>query len=170
MLKHGFTDEAEQYITELGIINEDTAEWLNTGNLALDAVFNAKISCAKKNGIAVTVDVKVPDDLKTDAVDIAVLFGNLFDNAIESCEQTDIPDKKIIVYLLYKKNRITCRMENSTNRDRYNDNLILSTAKTEGIHGMGIENINKVIEKYNGIIRRSIEGDMFINELSLWNV
>lgn len=170
MLKQGFNDEAEQYITDLEIINEETTEWLNTGNLALDAVFNAKISYATKKDIAVTVDVTVPNDLKIDAVDIAVLFGNLLDNAIESCERIDIPDKRIIVYILYKKNHIICRMENSTNEDCYNDKLILNSVKSEGIHGMGIENINKVIEKYNGIIRRSIEDNMFINEMSLWNV
>ena len=170
MLKQGFNDEAEQYITDLEIINEETTEWLNTGNLALDAVFNAKISYATKKDIAVTVDVTVPNDLKIDAVDIAVLFGNLLDNAIESLREPVSIYEPIIVYILYKKNHIICRMENSTNEDCYNDKLILNSVKSEGIHGMGIENINKVIEKYNGIIRRSIEDNMFINEMSLWNV
>lgn len=170
MLKQGFNDEAEQYITDLKIINEETAEWLNTGNLALDAVFNAKISYAKKRDIAVNIDVTVPNDLKIESVDIAVLFGNLLDNAIESCERTNIPNKRIIVCILYKKNRIICHMENSTNEECYDDKLILNSAKAEGLHGMGIDSINKVIEKYNGIIRRSIEDGMFINEMSLWNV
>ncbi len=170
MLKHGCNAEAEQYILDLEMINEETAEWVNTGNMALDAVFNAKISYAKDMNIDVTVDITVPNDLKIGAVDTAVLFGNLMDNAIESCEKITGSDKKIIIYISYRKNHIICRMENSVNKKLYEDKPLLMSLKPEGLHGIGIHNIDSVVEKYNGIIKRSLDGDMFINELSLWNV
>ena len=170
MLKYGCNDKAEQYIRDLNVINTETAEWINTGNMALDAVFNAKISYAKSMNIDVVVDITVPSDLKIEAVDTAVLFGNLMDNAIESCEKVTESNKKIIVYISYKKNHIICRMENSVNKNLYAGKPLLASLKAEGLHGIGIYNIDSVVEKYNGIIKRSCEDNIFINELSLWNI
>ena len=57
---------------------------VKTGNAMADAILNSKISLAKSKGINVKVDAHVPVKLKMSELDLCVILGNLFDNAIEA--------------------------------------------------------------------------------------
>lgn len=170
MLKKGYSAEAEQYVLDIGIIDRNVQEWVDTGNIALDAVLNAKISSAKEKGINVSINISVPDDLKISSIDLGILFGNLLDNAIESCERVSDSHKEIFLYITYKRNHIICRMENSVSENVNKKSSILESSKKGGFHGIGIVNINNIVEKYNGAVKFYIEQNAFISELSVWNV
>ena len=45
---------------------------------------NSKISLAKSKEITVKVDAHIPVELKMSELDLCVIIGNLFDNAIEA--------------------------------------------------------------------------------------
>ena len=56
---------------------------VNSGNLAVDSILNAKLPAARENGIRVSLRLEVPK-MKTDPVDLCTLLGNLWDNAFEA--------------------------------------------------------------------------------------
>ena len=60
----------------------DTA--VKTGNPMADAILNSKISLARSKGIPVRADASVPVKLNISELDLCVILGNLFDNAIEA--------------------------------------------------------------------------------------
>ncbi len=49
-----------------------------------DAILNSKISLAKAQEIPVRVDAHIPVKLSISDLDLCVILGNLFDNAIEA--------------------------------------------------------------------------------------
>ena len=57
-----------------------------------DAILNSKISLAKAKHIPVVADAHVPVALKTSEMDLCIIIGNLFDNAIE--ESLQLPEEK----------------------------------------------------------------------------
>ena len=57
---------------------------IKTGNAMTDAILNSKISLARSKGITVQADAQIPYKLKISEVDLCVILGNLFDNAIDA--------------------------------------------------------------------------------------
>ena len=57
---------------------------VKTGNAMADAILNSKISLAKARDIPVHVDAHIPVKLTMSELDLCVILGNLFDNAMEA--------------------------------------------------------------------------------------
>ena len=67
---------------------------VRTGNPMTDAILNSKISLARSRNIPVTIDAHIPVTLTTPEIDLCVIIGNLFDNAIEASLPLP-PDQRI---------------------------------------------------------------------------
>lgn len=63
--------------------------YINTNNAAFDAVINSKIAVCSQRNIFMEVNIKQNTDIFILPSEIAVLFGNLLDNAIEAAKDTD---------------------------------------------------------------------------------
>src|SRR5699024_5000329 len=57
---------------------------VKTGNAMADAILSSKISLAKARDIPVHVDAHIPVKLTMSELDLCVILGNLFDNAMEA--------------------------------------------------------------------------------------
>lgn len=86
-LASGHLDELSAYLDDLERDLDRVDTYVKSGNLMVDAILNSKLSLAEKGGIAVTCKAVVPESLTVDDVDLCVILGNLFDNALESCEK-----------------------------------------------------------------------------------
>ena len=77
---------------------------------------------------------------------MACVLGNLIDNAIEACETQE--EKRIEVIIKEMKNLLIIKVINTFQNDLpFN----MSTTKSNSIfHGIGIKNIQGIVEKYNG--------------------
>ena len=80
----GDLDAIRAYLDELDedLATVDTV--IKTGNKMTDAILNSKISLAKSREITVIADAHVPVALTTSEIDLCIIIGNLFDNAIEA--------------------------------------------------------------------------------------
>ena len=68
---------------------------IRTGNRMTDAILNSKISLARARKIPVKAEAHVPVALKTAEIDLCIIIGNLFDNAIEA--SIALPEEKRIM-------------------------------------------------------------------------
>ena len=77
-------EEAEDYLAMLAedLTTVDTV--IKTGNVMVDAILNSKISLARARHIGVTADACIPVKLSMSGLDLCIILGNLFDNAIEA--------------------------------------------------------------------------------------
>lgn len=68
---------------------------IKTGNKMMDAIIGSKISLAHAHNIPVRADADIPVSLTTSEIDLCVIIGNLFDNAIEA--SLALPEEKRMI-------------------------------------------------------------------------
>jgi len=141
----------EEYVKKIygGLNNEPDV--INTNNVIVNAILNAKYQEAELKGIVFVFRINDLSELKMKDEDVVTILSNLLNNAIEACEACE--NNKVIRFKFVKKdNRIIIAVKNTYNHDVvYEDGEIKSTKTSSADeHGVGIKNILKVIEKYDG--------------------
>lgn len=128
-----------------------------TSSEVLDIILMDKENEAIKNDIEFIFKIEIIDMSFISEIDIITIFGNLYDNAIEANKEKN--KEKYIETAIYRVGEmLIIRMENSCNNKlEYSGNRIKSTKKNH--YGIGLNNINKVISKYNGIFSIDITGE-----------
>ncbi|MGX4598862.1 sensor histidine kinase [Faecalimicrobium sp. JNUCC 81] len=156
--------KAKDYIRS---ITEEISEVENkkvSKNKIIDAILSNKIEECNLKNINLTMDIKIPETLNINDFDICVIFGNILDNAIEACE--NINNDEIGKYIDIKSKLINKQLyiyiENSKEGDIIEKkNKFITSKKDKYNHGLGLENVKKSIEKYNGKIRINYDKNIF---------
>ena len=157
MAKNGENDDLLKYINENSELNAAMEERVYTGDSVIDAIFNSRITYAENIGINVITDeVNVPEDLPIDLPDKCVIFGNAWDNAIESCTQILEGEKFIKVVLKYYERKLVFHLVNSTvektrKRRMFGREYFKSLKPKPREQSFGIINIEKSVAKYGGV-------------------
>ncbi len=149
--------------TELNTV--DTA--IKTGNAMTDAILNSKISLARSKGIAVKADAHIPVALSISELDLCAILGNLFDNAIEASMALP-PEKRLIrVYMDMKNTQLYISFTNFTAvKKQPKIGQRFATTKGDG-HGLGLVQIDHLVARHDGYIRRGSEDGAFTTEILL---
>ena len=136
---------------------------IHSDNDFLNMVLDGYSDRCKSEGISFNTDVRSHsiDFLSTD--DITTLFCNLLDNALEAACKAENG------YIDLSINRHTdtplslINIRNSCNESPINKDgtLIQTTKSNKTYHGYGMKSIQRVIEKYGGIINYSYEDHTF---------
>lgn len=150
---------------EMDLYTVDTV--VKTGNPMADAILNSKIALANDRGITVEADANIPVLLSFSAVDLCVIIGNLFDNAIEASEDLP-PEKRIIrIYMDIKGEQLYISFLNFTSSSKLKkiDGLFKSTKGGE--HGLGLGRIDSVVKRLGGYLSRNSEDGAFTTEVLL---
>ena len=140
---------------------------VKTGNAMADAILNSKISLARARKIAVQADAHVPLKLTTSDVDLCVILGNLFDNAIEASLRLPEEKRLVRVYMEMKGTQLYISFTNFTaegKREKIAGRF--RTTKGEG-HGFGLVRIDDIVARYDGYISRNSEEGAFTTEILL---
>lgn len=140
----------------------------SSGNLAIDSVINYKLNRASEQGINVKTDIVLPECIPVDEDDIVVILGNLLDNAIEATRRL-YDNKYILMDVRYDKGTLLIHIENSYDSVVYREKGKFVTRKKEtGIHGIGLQSVNSIIEKYEGELEIEYNKDTFIVDVLLY--
>lgn len=140
---------------------------VKTGNAMADAILNSKISLAQSRHIAVRVDAHIPFALKTSELDLCVIIGNLFDNAIEASLELPEEQRMIRVYMDMKNTQLYISFTNFTAAKKLAKmGGRFRTTKGEG-HGFGLVRIDSIIERLDGYVSRNSEDGAFTTEILL---
>ncbi|MCM1102203.1 MAG: GHKL domain-containing protein [Clostridium sp.] len=159
----GETGVIEEYINDMQDFISNPNEIVSSGNLEIDSVMNYLLRRAKEELRTVNVNVRLPKSIGH-SFDINVILGNLLENSIEAARQTD--EKLLDVNIELRQGFLRIQIENSYdgkavfNRESGYKKL-LTTKKEKGLHGIGLENVRKMVEKHNGIMEVCPEADLF---------
>lgn len=162
----GQYDETIKYIDKL-LDDLKVTTFINTGNTVLDAIITAKKNAAEANGIIFKYDLCIPEKLQILPEDECVIFGNALDNAIEACDKVK-ENKHIDLFLKYENNSLTCRISNSA--IKCEPPFFLTSKKDKKQHGLGIENMDRSLSKYNSITKITHSEDEYTLHFILMNV
>ncbi len=159
------SEKAQEYINT--IMNNQLSfvkTLIKTENDCFDAIANTKIALCEKYNIRCIIRVMKNslDTLRDD--EIAVLFGNLFDNAIEASKNSQ--RKSIKLDVQQQDRYLSVFMKNSIDKSVLGENKNLNTTKSDKKnHGFGIKNIKRVVDRYNGIIQYYEKDNYFICDI-----
>ena len=165
LAEKGDLEAIKEYLNKLDedLATVDTV--VKTGNAMADAILNSKISLAKSKGINVKVDAHVPVKLKMSELDLCVILGNLFDNAIEASLPLPENERLIRVYMVMKNTQLYISFTNLTaSKKQTKEANLFKTTKGDG-HGFGLVRIDSIIEKLDGYLSRNSEDGAFTTEV-----
>lgn len=163
----GDLDALKKYLDKLDEDLNTVDLVIKTGNKMTDAILNSKISLAKSKGINVIADAKVPVELKMSDIDLCIVIGNLFDNAIEASLALPEEQRLIRLYMDIKNTQLYMCLTNFTaakKLKKHGGRYV--TTKGEG-HGFGLVRVDDIIERYGGYISRNSEDGAFTTEIML---
>lgn len=143
--------------------------YIETGNEFLNCIINEKQKAAVSKGIDFYSEIEFADIQFINPMDVCTIFSNAIDNAIEACDKISDSELKIITVKSKKvKGFLSITFENSYTETVILENQMIKTSKSDKqLHGFGLNNIRKVLEKYQGDYKIKTEAGKFILYLLL---
>lgn len=153
-IHNGSSQEATKYIETIAAQRLSIKQaYSDTGNLAIDSVLNCKLSEAELYHVRLQTVISIPQNLLLDASMITTILGNLLDNAIQATVRLPEIDREISLAVSYDRGRLFLEVVNSFDGIVIQKNGHFQTRKkTAESHGYGLFNIEKALERYNGVL------------------
>ncbi|MDE6642342.1 MAG: ATP-binding protein [Acetatifactor sp.] len=169
--RHGI-GEIQEYIGHMEDFIRNPNEIVDSGNLEIDSVLNYMLQKAEEELKDVAVNVMLPEKIKH-SFDINVLLGNLLENAIDAARQTE--KKYLSVDITLKKGVLKIKIANSflaenivKERRQGTGRGFLTTKKEKEQHGIGLKNVGKIVEMYDGTMEVTPQNELFCVNMILY--
>ncbi|MDR1771114.1 MAG: GHKL domain-containing protein [Hungatella sp.] len=160
-------DELMQCLNDIITACEYQTAFSNSGNVIVDSILNFKLQEASKLNAEIFLDINLPKDLQFPAFDMATILGNLLDNAIDAL--MTIENRRMIsVKIKYGKGQFIIKISNTFNGIVIERTNTLFTKKDGGNHGLGIKNIKRILEKYDGSMDIEYDATTFTSILLMY--
>lgn len=154
LLADGRAEDALEHLHAIGNhFGELAIPQYRTGNELLDVIINQKVQEAKEKSITVEFEGKMDRPDFMDTYDLCTLFSNMLDNCIEACETIQDGEGVITVAVLTHRNTVLIQFINPATADMYEAIRHGGTTKADHKnHGLGMENVRRVVSKNDGQI------------------
>ncbi len=150
MLEEGGIKETLAYISKLTGGLKKSADYINTGHMAVNVVLNQKYQEAEEKGIIMTMSVNGLSELTISEEEIVTLLVNLIDNAIEACGKLD-GNKKIQLKMMLEEGELILSVRNPVKEPvKIKDGRVVTARVDSQNHGIGLLNVEAVIKKNAG--------------------
>lgn len=159
--------EIEDYIRRMDETMQELEYKYVTGNAVTDVIINDKCRRAEKAGIRFDADFRYGGEIPV--FDLGIILNNLLDNAIEACEKLEAGKRFIRLTMKRKKQFLLLDVENSFDGiiPMKKGGSLPVTTKQSAIpeiiteHGIGLENVRDMAERYFGGVSIKVKGDVF---------
>lgn len=172
MVQGNDLDRARAYIQCLlqNNVDCDMEEISCTGNVVVDSLLNYKCAEAKRLGIDFRVNVFLPENLPFQPGNLTIILGNLIDNALEACQNSDKEKRFIYLDAVYEKGVFVLKVCNSCRekRRRNKDGHFPTTKRDASVHGIGLRSVEQAIESYQGELLTEWKNEVFYATVILY--
>lgn len=145
-------DEMAAYLNEMQEFMLNPKEYASFGNREIDGVLNYLLQKANTVLNQVDVQLHIPENLSLNHFDLCVILGNLVDNAVREASKSE--EKKLSIKLQVRQEVLFIFIENSYAGELIEkEDTLRTTQKDSGIHGIGLENVKKVVAANGGEIK-----------------
>lgn len=159
------TREIRDYVRNMQQDMTNEKEHVSSGNADIDSLLNLKLEQAKSELGNVRCRVSVPHELDIPAFDWNIILGNLLDNAIRAAKESE--EKLLQIRIAYQRGMLLIRVRNSYSGglvktgDSYRSTKEYDRTDQTQLHGLGIRNVKRIVEKYQGNMEISDGDGMF---------
>lgn len=166
-------ENAEAYIRPLidSSVGRSEMEISHSGNIVIDSLINYRFALAKKEGIDFTADIVIPSVLPFQSNHLAIVLGNLLENALEACREVSDGQRYIAIEVYYVKKvlmitvRNTCKGQRSKNRE----GRFITTKKDVSNHGLGLSSVELAVRYYQGQVVAETEEGIFKVSVAMYS-
>ena len=157
-LEAGKADESREYLAKLIPEIESMGRIIRSENKTIDYIINSKLSTLSDTQIVISGLIADFSDIEDR--DLACLFGNILDNAIEAI--SELEEKRIeIIFSVENASRMII-FKNTIGKSVLKTNPDLRSTKNDSSsHGFGHKIVEKIVKDHRGMIDYFEEGDMF---------
>ncbi|MDO4337215.1 MAG: GHKL domain-containing protein [Eubacteriales bacterium] len=149
MINENENPEMMKYLRDMGKFMLNPEEHVSTGNKEIDGVLNYMLQKADAVLSHVDIKINVPEKICWTDFNICVILGNLVDNAIREASKSK--EKYLEIDIQSKQGIMLIFVENSYSGEIVEaDNKFRSSQKELAIHGIGLENVKKVVQANGG--------------------
>lgn len=158
--KRNDTHDIVRYLESMSCSISSGEEYVNSGNPDFDSILNYLLSKANNNSCNIKCKVVVPPHLAIDLFDLNVILSNLLDNAITAASNSKL--KQLSVFIRWDRNILLINVTNSYNTALKTVNHRYLTTKSDTqSHGIGLDNVKRIVDKYNGILHIEDQNNIF---------
>lgn len=160
-LENGKTEEAlaQVYNFTDDLLAMERKVW--TGFPFLDFLINCKKLEMDQNKIDFELEVDLYEIAIKDA-ELGVILGNLFDNAIEAARRCEPSNRRIFLRICNLNEMFLLSLYNSSTQiPMMVDDRFITTKEDKDAHGLGVESVKRIVDKYNGNISFQYDDEHF---------
>ena len=161
--------EIKDYIQNMPMFMENKSEYSKTGNKEVDSILNYMLNKAQEVLEEVEYKINIPKEMEVRLFDLNIILGNLLENAIQAASQSK--EKKLFFLIKFEKGMLFINVWNT-----YEGGLIkngkdyLTTKKKAKQHGIGLKNVERVVNSYHGNIEISDIDNIFDVKIMLYTI
>lgn len=159
--QQGEYERLNTYISKIENDINHKQDLIDTNNKLINIILNSKYVEACEKNILLVIKANDLSDVSIEDQDLVIILSNLLNNAIEACEKGD--NKVIKLKIVKEKKWMIVAASNNYDQEPLKVAGQYVTSKIENLqyHGIGIENIKDVVEKYDGTYAIKCENNLF---------
>jgi len=158
----GRTDELNRFLGEYAEEVETDPLPVFCENVVANSILGYYYLKAKKSQISFNCACSIQRKLNVSDNDLCVVLGNALENAIEACGKLKNPTARFIsVEARILNGQLLIKIENSYNGCLKLKNDGYFSTKSEESHGIGMQNMGKVVGTYGGFVKTEHNGEVF---------
>jgi sensor histidine kinase YesM len=159
-LQQGDYDGLQQYFRTLKA-HTLTANIHHCQHYTLNMILSYFGQLATEKGIEHTIRVNVPQNVPIQDNDLAVMIGNLVENAIEACDAQTEGEKKLLICGNIQGNRLLFSIENTYSTPiRQDRSGVFLSSKHTG-RGIGLESAKAIAQNHGGELKTTQKDGIF---------
>ena len=159
--------EAMRYLDKMESAMTNEKEFVYSGSKEIDGLLNYMLEKANNALKQVEIEIKNLRSIDEYSFELAVILGNLLDNAIEAAWRTEeqllrfrMEEDKGVLYI-HVANRYNGKLHEK-------EGHLLSSKSDEKKHGIGLKNVKDIVEKNHGVLDIRYDNRMFEVDVILY--
>lgn len=160
--------EALEYTQKQCVLLETNDDTVLFNNNVIDTIVFAKQRRAMSAGIQLSIDNELHTEIRIDPIDVAVIIGNVLDNAIEAVERGGITEPKIQLGIMSRQELLIFLIRNPV-AEKVDVNNLITTKANRREHGLGLAQVSELIKRYNGEMLLDCDAQTFSTTIILNN-
>lgn len=149
-LSSGELHRLKTYMEEYSNYLPADAEPILCENHTVDVIVRHYLAQARSKGARIDVKIVLPEDAGIPDVDLSVVFGNIFENALKSILSQEEGERFIQSRCERVPGKIILTVDNS-----------IGKPSKKGEAGIGLQSVQTIARKYNGSTRFSSNGKVY---------
>ena len=160
LLQNGKYEELKKYMQEKTGDEEQYATVIYCMNSIVNTILSVYTRKAKKAGIQAEIHAEVPAEMSIKEPDMVAMLSNIYENAIHGALASGAEEKRILIVIHSKDERLVIRCTNTCE-----ESLELFNGFPGAGPGTGIRSILKAAKEYDGELMYNIDHNELICRL-----